>query len=103
MDSALYFLSKQSQVQQGEEQEKFTDIELRNLRQSALWNVTKRQAGGTIRTASFQMDSMHRTLVNARAVLKEAGTVFAKLVWQRVSCQIAGRTNEAFLILAAAN
>jgi len=101
MDSVLYFLSKQAPVQHKEEQERFTAMELRNLRQSALWNVTKRQAGGIMRTASYQMDSMHRTLVNARVVLKEAGTVFAKLVHlvcmhaDTFPCRISARTAAA--------
>ena len=49
------------------------------MKDRALWGVMKRSVGGITRTASCQMDSMGRTLKNARAVLKEAGTVFAKM------------------------
>jgi len=79
MDSTLYFLSRQSQTLQQQRLEEVSAMELRNLKQAALWNVTRRQAGVIMRTASCQVDSMQRTLINARAVLKEAGAVFAKL------------------------
>ena len=49
------------------------------MKDRALFGVLKRNVGAIRRTSSCQMDSMGRTLKNAQAVLKEAGTVFAKM------------------------
>jgi hypothetical protein len=57
----------------------FTDKEISAMKDRALFGVLKRNVGAIRRTSSCQMDSMGRTLKNARAVLKEAGTVFAKM------------------------
>jgi hypothetical protein len=77
IDAEQHFWAQRQVIERS--QSIFTDKEISAMKDRALFGVLKRNVGGIRRTTSCQMDSMGRTLKNAQAVLKEAGTVFAKM------------------------
>ena len=69
IDAEEHFFHIQQVIQPA--QSLYTQKEINSMKDQARWAVMKRSVTTITRSASLQMDSMSRTLKNARAVRKE--------------------------------